>query len=122
MQTERRRYPGNEREDTGFRPEKGPVVMSIFEVIMLVCFGAAWPSSIYKSYISRTARGKSVIFLVIVLAGYCAGMLHKLFFSLDWVILLYLLNGLMITADILLYIRNARFDRRAAGQDARSPV
>ncbi|HPX19745.1 MAG: hypothetical protein WDA72_04210 [Desulfomonilia bacterium] len=96
--------------------------MSIFEVIMLVCFGAAWPSSIYKSYISRTARGKSVIFLVIVLAGYCAGMLHKLFFSLDWVILLYLLNGLMITADILLYIRNARFDRRAAGQDARSPV
>ncbi len=89
---------------------------------MLVCFGAAWPSSIYKSYTSRTAQGKSVIFLVIVLAGYCAGVLHKMFFSLDWVILLYLLNGLMIAADILLYIRNARFDRHAADQNARPLV
>lgn len=105
-----------------FCPEKRPVVMSIFEIIMLVCFGAAWPSSIYKSYTSRTAQGKSLIFLVIILTGYCAGVLHKLYFSFDWVILLYLLNGLMIAADILLYIRNARFDRRAAVQDARSPV
>ncbi|HON39029.1 MAG: hypothetical protein ACOX3E_08285 [Desulfomonilia bacterium] len=96
--------------------------MSIFEVIMLVCFGAAWPPSIYKSYVSRTAQGKSVIFLVIVLAGYCAGVLHKLFFSFDWVILLYLFNGLMVASDILLYIRNVRFDRRAAGQDTRSPA
>ena len=24
--------------------------MSIFEVLMLLCFGAAWPFSIYKSY------------------------------------------------------------------------
>ena len=85
--------------------------MSIFEIIMLVCFGAAWPSSIYKSYTSRTARGKSVVFLVIVLLGYGAGVLHKLYFSLDWVILLYLLNGLMIAADIVLYVRNTALDR-----------
>ncbi len=78
---------------------------------MLVCFGAAWPSSIYKSYTSRTARGKSVVFLVIVLLGYGAGVLHKLYFSLDWVILLYLLNGLMIAADIVLYVRNTALDR-----------
>jgi hypothetical protein len=85
--------------------------LSIFEIIMLVCFGAAWPSSIYKSYTSRTARGKSVVFLVIVLLGYGAGVLHKLYFSLDWVILLYLLNGLMIAADIVLYVRNTALDR-----------
>ncbi len=89
---------------------------------MLVCFGAAWPSSIYKSYTSRTAQGKSLSFLVIVLTGYCAGVLHKLYFSFDWVILLYLLNGLMIAADILLYIKNARFDRHATDRAARSPV
>jgi hypothetical protein len=87
--------------------------MSIFEVIMLVCFGAAWPSSIYKSYISRTAKGKSVTFLLIVLAGYGAGILHKLYFSLDWVIFLYLLNGFMIVADIILYTRNTALDRHA---------
>ena len=39
------------------------------------------PFPLHKSYVSRTAQGKSVIFLVIVLAGYCAGVLHKLFFS-----------------------------------------
>ncbi|MFY9396972.1 MAG: hypothetical protein WAR22_01270 [Desulfomonilia bacterium] len=89
--------------------------MSIFEMIMLICFGAAWPPSIYKSYTSRTARGKSVVFLVIVLLGYTAGVLHKLYFSLDWVILLYLLNGFMVTADIALYVRNTALDRRAQG-------
>lgn len=80
---------------------------------MLVCFGAAWPSSIYKSYTSRTAKGKSVVFLAIVLLGYGAGILHKLYFSLDWVILLYLLNGLMIATDIVLYLRNTALDRHA---------
>ena len=81
--------------------------MSIFEVIMLICFGAAWPFSIYKSYTSRSIEGKSVIFLWIVLAGYAAGVLHKLFYSYDMVILFYLANGLMVTADIVIvYYRN----------------
>jgi hypothetical protein len=44
--------------------------MSIFEMIMLVCFGAAWPFSIIKSYKSRDNNGKSVVFLFIVVIGY----------------------------------------------------
>lgn len=91
--------------------------MSIFEIIMLVCFGAAWPPSIYKSYTSRTAKGKSIHFLIIVLVGYLAGILHKVFYSPDSVILLYALNGCMVFADILLYYRNAALDRQEeAGQ------
>ncbi|MFH1672994.1 MAG: hypothetical protein ABIF87_06170 [Pseudomonadota bacterium] len=86
--------------------------MSIFEVIMLVCFGAAWPSSIYKSYRSRTAKGKSVWFLYIVFAGYVAGTMHKLFHSVDWVICLYIANGIMVLIDILLYYRNRTIDER----------
>ena len=86
--------------------------MSIFEVIMLLCFGAAWPSSIYNSYISRTSKGKSIAFLIIVFVGYLAGIFHKVFFNLDWVVFLYGLNALMISVDILLYMRNTAFDRR----------
>ena len=86
--------------------------MSIFEVIMLLCFGAAWPSSIYKSYISRSSKGKSVVFLIIVFLGYIAGIFHKMFYNLDWVVLLYGLNALMISVDILLYMRNTAFDRQ----------
>jgi len=73
---------------------------------MLLCFGAAWPVSIYKSYTSRTTAGKSVIFLIIVLIGYIAGILHKVFNSLDFVIWLYVMNAVMVSIDIVLYVRN----------------
>lgn len=82
--------------------------MSIFEAIMLICFGAAWPFSIYKSYTSRSVEGKSAFFLVIVLCGYVAGILHKLFFQYDAVIYLYILNFIMVSTDFLLYLRNSR--------------
>jgi len=82
--------------------------MSIFEIIMLVCFGAAWPVSILKSWKSRTNNGKSLFFLVIVLTGYIAGILHKLFYYYDMVIILYFLNFTMITIDLLVYYRNSK--------------
>ncbi|MCE5186904.1 MAG: hypothetical protein LLF76_12340 [Planctomycetaceae bacterium] len=85
--------------------------MHIFEAIMLLCFGAAWPFSIYKSWKSRSCAGKSVIFLYIVLIGYAAGITHKILNSRDWVIALYSLNALMVLADILLYYRNARISK-----------
>ena len=87
--------------------------MSIFEVIMLVCFGSAWPTSIYTSYTSRTAKGKSIVFLFIVFSGYIAGILHKVFYNFDWVVTLYAINGLMILVDITLSIRNRTLDRLA---------
>jgi hypothetical protein len=34
--------------------------MSVFEIAMLVCFGAAWPVSIYKSLKTRAVAGKSL--------------------------------------------------------------
>jgi hypothetical protein len=85
--------------------------MSVFEAVMLMCFGVAWPVSIYKSWKSRTCAGKSVIFLYIVLVGYAAGITHKLFYSRDWVIALYILNSLMVLMDIGLYYRNAWLSR-----------
>ena len=82
--------------------------MSIFELIMMICFGTAWPFSIYKSWKSRACAGKSIFFLYIVLVGYASGIVHKLLYSLDWVIALYMLNGLMVLVDILIFNSNAR--------------
>ncbi len=84
--------------------------MSIFEIIMLVCFGAAWPVSIIKSLNSRTNNGKSPLFLIIVLLGYVAGILHKIFYLRDMVILLYFVNFTMITIDLMVYYRNSKLD------------
>lgn len=82
--------------------------MSVFEILMLACFGAAWPVSIYKSYVSKQIAGKSVLFLWIVCTGYVFGVVHKLLYNYDPVIYLYMLNGIMVFVDILLYYRNKR--------------
>ena len=88
--------------------------MSLFEIIMLLCFGAAWPVSLWKSWTSRTNSGKSVVFLFVIVVGYAAGIVHKLLNSRDLVILLYALNMTMVSADIALWFRNARLTRRTA--------
>jgi hypothetical protein len=82
--------------------------MSLFEIMMLVCFGAAWPFSIWKSWKGRTTAGKSVVFLWIILAGYLAGIAHKILYSRDAVILFYAVNALMVAADLALWYRNRR--------------
>jgi len=88
--------------------------MSIFEIIMLLCFGAAWPFSIYRSYRSRRTGGKSVAFLFIVLVGYIAGIANKLFYRFDNVIYLYGLNLTMVAIDTILWFRNRRLERGEA--------
>jgi lipopolysaccharide export LptBFGC system permease protein LptF len=88
--------------------------MSVFEALMLVCFGAAWPFAVYRSWRSRSTGGKSAAFLYVIFAGYVFGTLHKILHSLDAVIWLYVANGLMVAADIALYHRNRRIERRKA--------
>lgn len=80
--------------------------MSIFEIAMLVCFGFAWPTSIMKSLRSRSIEGKSVVFLYVILCGYIFGIIHKFMFSLDFVVILYIINFMMVFIDLLLYYRN----------------
>ena len=80
--------------------------MSPFEIVMLVCFGSAWPFSIHKSWTTRRVGSQSLVFLFALFVGYLAGILHKLFFLFDGVIVLYALNGTMVAIDIVLYFRN----------------
>ena len=88
--------------------------MSIFEIGMLVGFGFAWPSNIYKSIKSRTAAGRSILFQFAVLAGYICGITSKLilgFGNFKWYVLFfYVLNLIMVGTDLILYIRNKRID------------
>ncbi|HEU64162.1 MAG: hypothetical protein KR126chlam4_00639 [Candidatus Anoxychlamydiales bacterium] len=81
----------------------------IFEMIMLICFGAAWPFSVYKSYKSKSIKGKSIAFSYVIFIGYIAGILHKIFHDYDWVIYLYIFNSILVFIDILLYYRNKKY-------------
>ena len=93
----------------------------ILEVIMIVSFGASWPMNVMKSYKARTAKGKSLAFLLLILFGYVAGIASKLInetymaqFGQKWYVLFfYCLNFVMVFADLMLYIRNRRLDAQA---------
>lgn len=94
----------------------------ILEIIMIVCFGASWPFNVAKAWRARTAKGKSPAFLYLIIIGYLAGIAAKLMnaeymahFGQKWYVLFfYVLNLLMVTADLCLYYRNRRLDRQAA--------
>ena len=68
-------------------------VVKILETIMLICFGAAWPFSIVKSWKARIAK-------VILSDGLRVFLLIP-----------YLINFAMVACDVCLYFRNAGLDR-----------
>ncbi len=86
--------------------------MSIFEVVMLICFASAWPFSIYKSYKSKQTAGKSLLFMYTIEVGYIAGLLHKYFYNMDGVFYLYLFNFCLVLIDIALYYRNVAIGKK----------
>ena len=82
--------------------------MSVFEIGMLICFGFAWPTAIHKSIKSRSIEGKSLLFIYVILIGYMFGILHKFIYNLDFVVILYIVNLLLVFTDLILYYRNKK--------------
>ncbi len=97
----------------------------ILEVVMIVSFGASWPLNVIKSYKARTAKGKSLAFLLLIFFGYIAGISGKLLnqgymekIGESWYVLFfYVLNLIMVGCDLLLYVRNRRLDKNAQEQE-----
>lgn len=79
--------------------------MSIFEAGMMVCFGISWPIAAYKTYRAKCVNGKSIHFSFLILLGYVCGIIHKLLYSLDFVLVLYLLNVLFLLIDMGLWFK-----------------
>lgn len=88
--------------------------MSIFEAVMLLCFGAAWPMNIAKSLRTKSTQGKSLPFLLTIAVGYVAGITHKILYSQDIVLVLYIVNLLMVGTDMTLYFIYRSRERKAA--------
>ena len=82
--------------------------MSIFEVLMIVCFGFAWPVNVYNSLRTGSTKGKNLLFLSMIVLAYVFGILHKLTFSRDPALWFYLFNAAMVSADVARYFRNRR--------------
>jgi hypothetical protein len=100
-------------------------MLDLLEALMILCFGLSWPISIYRSYVSRTAKGKSLFFEVFLWIGYIFGIARKFLqysggsglnfiFYLGW--FFYFLNLAEITVDMVLYFRNVKLDQIADAQ------
>lgn len=93
-------------------------IVQFTEIAMLVSFGASWPFNIMKSYRSRTAKGKSVQFEIIVEIGYTIGLIGKFITFrntgvLAYSVWFYFADIAMVMIDMILYFRNKKLDRIA---------
>ncbi|MBQ9031646.1 MAG: hypothetical protein IJ106_09385 [Parasporobacterium sp.] len=89
----------------------------VFELIMLICFGLSWPTSVLKSYRSRTAKGKSLFFEIFIWVGYVVGVIGKFVsHNITYVLIIYAINIIMVSIDICLYFRNTKLDKLAEAQ------
>ena len=106
------------------------MITDILEILMILCFGLSWPISIRKSWISRTAKGKSLFFEFFIWIGYIFGISRKFIqlnqaagasmgflFYLAW--FFYVLNFIEITIDMVLWFRNTRLDKIADAKAAK---
>ena len=92
-------------------------IVQLCEIGMLVAFGFSWPFNIAKSIRSRTAKGKSVLFEIIVVLGYLVGLAGKFITYnrtgvLAYSVWFYVADIVMVLIDICLYVRNTRLDKK----------
>ena len=84
---------------------------SILETVMLVCFGLSGPSNLVKAYRSRTAKGTSLPFILLITLGYAAGIAAKFVGGkVNYVLAAYILNIIMVLLNLVVYFRNKRLD------------
>ena len=94
-------------------------MVTVCETIMLICFGISWPISVYKSFKSKTTKGKSVIFTFAIILGYLAGIAGKIIGgNINYVLVLYLINLLFVSIDLALYFINRKREHALLRQNA----
>lgn len=89
---------------------------SVFETIMLVCFGFSWPLNVIKAYKARTTKGTSLPFICLIITGYICGIIAKIIAGIPsmFVFVVYWINLIIVSMNVVVYIRNAKLDKAAA--------
>ena len=91
----------------------------LLETTMLICFGASWPISVVKNIRSKTAKSMSLPFILLIIAGYIAGISAKVISgNTSFVLAAYIINLLFVSANIPIYLRNKSADRKAERQNS----
>lgn len=87
------------------------MIGQILEAAMLTCFGLSWPLNAYKNFKAGTAAGTSWQFILLITVGYLAGIAAKICSdTINWVLIVYLINLVFLAANWAVYFRNRRLD------------
>ena len=95
------------------------MVAKILEATMLILFGFSWPFNLMKSIKSKSTKGKSLLFLILIDLGYVAGITSKFFsttfnWATDWwIFMIYVINFMFVTADLIMYFINSSKEKEA---------
>ena len=92
-----------------------------FEIGMILAFGISWPINLLKAWRAKTAKGTSLIFLLLIFGGYICGIISKFInpdymanFASKWyVLIVYFLNLIMVGLNIVVYFMNRKLDKAA---------
>ena len=109
---------------------------TVFEIVMVLCFGASWTFNIIRAYKARTTKGTSLQFTVLIGIGYVGGILSKIFAWIDktkqglsyWdglkvlAFVFYIINLCMILTAVGIYFRNKKLDAKRAAEAASEKV
>lgn len=91
-------------------------IAQILETVMLICFGFSWPMNLIKAYRSRTAKSTSLIFILLIITGYVAGIIAK-FIKIKttawYLIAVYCFNLVVVSLNLVVYFRNKALDKKA---------
>jgi hypothetical protein len=69
-----------------------------------------------KTIKAKSAKGKSLGFMLLIELGYTFGIAHKLLFDYNWVIWAYVALFVLIALDIALYFYYSAIDRKRDAQ------
>ena len=96
------------------------MVAKVLEAVMIILFGISWPFNLLKSIRSKTTKGKSLLFLVLIDLGYIVGLTSKFFsttfvWATDWwIFVIYSINFTLVTADLIVYFLNKSREKKIA--------
>jgi len=85
----------------------------LLECIMLVCFGFSWPLNVVKNIKSKSSKNMSLWFILLIIAGYIAGICAKIIRgTFNYVLVVYFINLIIVSVNIPVYFINKQYDRK----------
>lgn len=86
----------------------------VLETLMLVCFGLSWPINVWKNLKARTAKNMSLRFIMLIIIGYVAGIIAKIYKgAINYVFVVYIINLLIVSVNVVIYFVNKKIDKKS---------